>query len=226
MVKREAMRIKKLFDGASSRLWSEYSYKDRAYTISDIVKDILKLAPFGDKRHFTLVKFVEKQMDVTLWDRDHYRWTKPYRGSIRNLLSEEFRRQRKKRVSSKKQKTQDTKIKNIDEKFGLELVEVIYENDTPRTDSPHQHDISVYNRRVLYHEYEGKYKLIEGKPKKVLTFKEIAYPMRDRYLQEHTDVPKQKLFKALQLRIKEVSKYIYPNRKDTHPIYDYEDDIE
>lgn len=226
LVSREAKAIKRLFNNQPSRLWSEYSYKDKNYTIKDIVNDILILAPFSDRRHIKLVKFVEKQKNITLWDKDHIRWTKPHRGIIHNELKREFRRQRRKRRLAVHQTTTENKIKIVANEFDMELVETIYKNDTPKTDTPYQHDTSEYNRRVLYHEYKGNYKLIEGKPKSVPTFKDIAYPLRDKYLQTHTDLPKLKLKKALRLKIKEISKFIYPNRKDQYPNYDSDNDIE
>lgn len=229
--KREAEKIKRLFENIDSPLWSEYSFKDKYYTLACILNDILKIAPWGDKRLPRLIKFVEKQMDITLWDRHHYRWTKPHRGSLKKHINKQFLKYRDQKQIELKEEQEKIKINEYEEtaikleivtgEFAIELIEAIYADKVPRDNNLNISLQEAHQLMIREYEEQGLNELAnqikDNPPIHKCIFAYVASQMKDIYLKENDELPQDKLEETLTAQIKKIKKFTYPSKRDTYP---------
>ncbi len=227
---KEDERIGELFPGQNSKLWSTFSYKDKYYTIKNIVDDMLELAPFGDPRLPALVKFVEERRNVRLWDAYHYRYTKAHRGSIRRELQKRYRKyriQRKKEqelVRVEQQRLEAETLENKKEiaviEFDIELTQRIADNNIPKDD---RRNLSLQEaHKLLIEEYTaqgltGVVQQLKSHPaRQEETFDEVADRIKNIYLKKYDLFHYSEFKEALDARAVKTKRFFYKG-KDLYP---------
>lgn len=216
-------------DNYESFLWEEDISNYKKYPIDEIAEEMLWLTPFKSNGLQVLIEYVEKRMTITKrikWKREH---TKPHRGDLRKAINRLFIKERSKVRQAKQQKKSDIELdivlRNIQiavNEFGMELLGIVYDKRVPKTDALYKEDREARVKTITLYKRQGDYELAKVISSKPLipepTYKEVAYSLKDQYLQKHSELPKQRLEKALNEMIKETNKYVYPTRKDKLPL--------
>lgn len=163
------------------------NYRD--ISIRKIAREILKIHPFEDyKSFFKLKKYIE-------WKHRN----DPHRGNLNKALSREFLILKKSRKEEKQVKMKANKLEIIAIEFDIELISILYENRTPKTEN-----------------IAKKHTLIDSKLIQKKHFQLVANELKEKYLLNCT-VGKGKLNISLVKKIRDIREYVYPTRYDEIP---------
>ncbi len=215
-------------DNYESFLWEDDISNYKKYPIDKIAAEMIWLAPFRSNGLRVLKEYVEKRLAITKrvkWKRER---TKPHRGDLHKAINRQFIKWRNEKRRAKKEETIDNKLKIVSNKiqvvaneFDMELTKTIYNNKIPKTDAAYKEDQKARIKTIAAYKRQGDYEfaqVIEDKPlNPEPTYREVAYSLKGQYLQKHSELPKQRLEKALSEMIKETNKFAYPKRKYTYP---------